>query len=46
MAGVRMVSDILIEVVTAIGRFLLNPLLYIAIIFAIFFRVSSRKAGT
>lgn len=36
MAGVRMVSDILIEVVTAIGRFLLNPLLYIAIIFAIF----------
>lgn len=35
MAGVRMVSDIFIEIVTAIGRFLLNPLLYIAIIFAI-----------
>ncbi|MGE7110244.1 PDZ domain-containing protein [Lysinibacillus sp. NPDC047702] len=31
-----MVSNILIEIVTAIGRFLLNPLLYIAIIFAIF----------
>ncbi|KOY82399.1 PDZ domain-containing protein [Lysinibacillus macroides] len=30
-----MVSDIFIEIVTAIGRFLLNPLLYIAIIFAI-----------
>ncbi|MFJ7732284.1 PDZ domain-containing protein [Lysinibacillus sp. NPDC097231] len=30
-----MVSDILIEIVTAIGRFLLNPLFYIAIIFAI-----------
>lgn len=36
MAGVRMVSEILIEIVTAIGRFLLNPLLYIVIIFAIF----------
>lgn len=35
MAGVRMVSEILIEIVTAIGRFLLNPLLYIVIIFAI-----------
>ncbi len=35
MAGVRMVSDILLEFVTAIGRFLLNPLLYIVIIFAI-----------
>ncbi|MGY4794087.1 PDZ domain-containing protein [Lysinibacillus fusiformis] len=30
-----MVSEILIEIVTAIGRFLLNPLLYIVIIFAI-----------
>ncbi|WP_375105669.1 PDZ domain-containing protein [Lysinibacillus fusiformis] len=30
-----MVSDILLEIVTAIGRFLLNPLLYVAIIFAI-----------
>ncbi|WP_155592004.1 PDZ domain-containing protein [Lysinibacillus cavernae] len=30
-----MVSDILLEFVTAIGRFLLNPLLYIVIIFAI-----------
>ncbi|MEK5230829.1 PDZ domain-containing protein [Lysinibacillus sp. FSL K6-0232] len=30
-----MVSDIFIEIVTAIGRFLLNPLLYIATIFAI-----------
>lgn len=35
MAGVRMVSEILIEFVTAIGRFLLNPLLYIVVIFAI-----------
>ncbi len=35
MAGVRMVSEILLEIVTAIGRFLLNPLLYIVIIFAI-----------
>jgi len=34
MAGVRMVSEILLEIVTAIGRFLLNPLLYIAIVFA------------
>ena len=30
-----MVSEILLEIVTAIGRFLLNPLLYIVIIFAI-----------
>jgi len=30
-----MVSEILLEIVTAIGRFLLNPLLYVAIIFAI-----------
>ncbi|MEB2298458.1 PDZ domain-containing protein [Lysinibacillus xylanilyticus] len=30
-----MVSDILIEIVTAIGRFLINPLMYIAILFAI-----------
>jgi len=29
-----MVSEILLEIVTAIGRFLLNPLLYIAIVFA------------
>lgn len=35
MAGVRMVSDILVEIVTAIGRFLINPLMYIAILFAI-----------
>lgn len=35
MAGVRMVSDILLEIVTAIGRFLINPLVYIAILFAI-----------
>ncbi|MGE8033555.1 PDZ domain-containing protein [Lysinibacillus sp. NPDC093692] len=30
-----MVSDILLEIVTAIGRFLINPLMYIAILFAI-----------
>ncbi|MGE7690551.1 PDZ domain-containing protein [Lysinibacillus sp. NPDC097214] len=30
-----MISDILIEIVTAIGRFLINPLMYIAILFAI-----------
>ena len=36
MAGVRMASNILIEIVTAIGRFLLNPVVYIAIMFAIF----------
>lgn len=35
-AGVRMVSNILIEIVTAIGRFLLNPVVYIAIVVAIF----------
>ncbi|KPN97447.1 PDZ domain-containing protein [Lysinibacillus sp. ZYM-1] len=29
-----MVSEILLEIVTAIGRFLLNPLLYITIVFA------------
>ncbi len=34
-AGVRMVSNILIEIVTAIGRFLLNPVVYIAIVVAI-----------
>ncbi|CAM5218420.1 hypothetical protein LSPH26S_04752 [Lysinibacillus sphaericus] len=31
-----MVSNILIEIVTAIGRFLLNPVVYIAIVVAIF----------
>lgn len=36
MAGVRMVSNILIEILTAIVRFLLNPVVYIAIILAIF----------
>lgn len=34
-AGVRMVSNILIEIVTAIGRFLLNPVVYMAIVVAI-----------
>lgn len=43
MAGVRMISDILIEIVTAIGRFLLNPLVYIAILFAILLGYSRVK---
>ncbi|KOS60689.1 PDZ domain-containing protein [Lysinibacillus agricola] len=38
-----MVSDILIEIVTAIGRFLLNPLIYIAILFAILLGYSRVK---
>lgn len=43
MAGVRMASNILIEIVTAIGRFLVNPLVYIAIILAIFLGYSRVK---
>lgn len=43
MAGVRMVSNILIEIVTAIGRFLLNPVIYVAIILAILFGYSRVK---
>ena len=43
MAGVRMVSDIVIEFVTAIVRFLLNPVVYIAILFAIFLGYSRVK---
>ena len=43
MAGVRMVSDIVIEIVTAIVRFLLNPVVYIAILFAIFLGYSRVK---
>ncbi|MFB7156138.1 PDZ domain-containing protein [Lysinibacillus sp. NPDC056232] len=38
-----MVSDILIEIVTAIGRFLINPLMYIAILFAILLGYSRVK---
>ena len=43
MAGVRMASNILIESVTAIGRFLLNPVVYIAILLAIFLGYSRVK---
>lgn len=43
MAGVRMTSNILIEIVTAIGRFLLNPVVYIAIVIAIFLGYSRVK---
>lgn len=43
MAGVRMASDILIEIVTAIVRFLLNPVVYIAIVVAIFLGYSRVK---
>ena len=43
MAGVRMASNILIEIVTAIGRFLLNPVVYIAMILAIFLGYSRVK---
>lgn len=43
MAGVRMASNILIEIVTAIGRFLLNPVVYIAILLAIFLGYSRVK---
>ncbi|MFJ7668106.1 PDZ domain-containing protein [Lysinibacillus sp. NPDC097195] len=42
-AGVRMVSNILIEIVTAIGRFLLNPVVYIAIVVATFLGYSRVK---
>lgn len=43
MAGVRMVSDIVIEIITAMGRFLLNPVVYIAIVLAIFLGYSRVK---
>jgi len=42
-AGVRMVSNIIIEIVTAIGRFLLNPVVYIAIVVATFLGYSRVK---
>lgn len=38
-----MVSDILIEIVTAIGRFLINPLMYIAMLFAVLLGYSRVK---
>lgn len=43
MAGVRMASNILIEIVTAIVRLLLNPVVYIAILLAIFLGYSRVK---
>ncbi len=43
MAGVCMASNILIEFVTAIGRFLLNPVIYIAILLAILLGYSRVK---
>lgn len=43
MAGVRMASDIVIEIVTAIVRFLLNPIVYIAVVIAIFLGYSRVK---